>query len=385
MLDEHRLLLHASRAPIDRAHSEELRALAARVRDWEWVRRAAERHSVEPLLHRQLAAAAPPELPPHIAAALRARSDENALRNLTLTHHLVELVAALEERGVPVMPIKGPVLALTVYGDITLRRFGDLDILVPRERIPEAREVLRARGFRTVTAFSTDAERALARSDYHVAYARMDEEGVKVELHWALTRDVPGTHVSEWWAWRHSRAITLLGRSVMALREEALLVYLCIHGSKHAWARLAWICDVAELLRGAPALDWHAAAALARECGAARMLPLGVSLARDLLDAPGPAAPAHHLAETARVRALATEVKERLFDDAWDGESGTLRFQLRTRERFSHRAAYLIHLLTAPHVADVEAVPLPGALRPLYRVVRPIRLVLKKVGVASRT
>ncbi|HEU4643196.1 MAG TPA: nucleotidyltransferase family protein [Gemmatimonadaceae bacterium] len=381
MRPEAHLLLHASRARITSEHSATLREITARVRDWEWVRRTADWHAVIPLLHRQLQAAAPPQLPPLTADALRAAADESSLRSFVLARHLATVVAALEERGVPVIPLKGPVLALAVYGDLALRRFGDLDILVPRERVPDARDALRALGYSTATRFSSDAERALARSDYHVRYA-LPGAGVKVELHWSLTREVAGTHVSERWAWANSRELDLLGRTVTALRDEALLVYLCIHGSKHGWGRLAWICDVAELLRGAGAtMKWDVVAELARECGARRMVPLGLALARELLDAPVPADAARLLPETARVRALVAEVRARLFDDAWDGESGLLGFQLRTRERLHHRAAYLLHLLTAPHVADVESVPLPAALRPLYRVVRPVRLLSKRLRV----
>jgi hypothetical protein len=375
---EARLLLHASRARITSEHSAALCDIAARVRDWEWVRRTADWHAVVPLLHRQLQAAAPPELPPPVAAALRAAADQSALRSFVLARHLAIVADALEERGVPVIPLKGPVLALVVYGDLALRRFGDLDILVPRGHVPDARDALRALGYETATPFSTDAERALARSDYHVAYAHRDE-GVRVELHWSLTREVAGTHVSERWAWANSREIALLGHTVTTLRDEALLVYLCIHGSKHGWARLAWLADVAELLRGAgTSMRWDVAAALARECGARRMVPLGLALARELLGAPVPDDAARLLPETARVRALAAEVRARLFDDAWDGTSGLIGFQLRTRERLHHRAAYLYHLLTAPHVADVAALPLPAPLRPLYRVARPLRLLLTR-------
>src|SRR3712207_8653927 len=35
------------------------------------------------------------------------------------------------------------------------------------------------------------------------------------------------------------------------------LLILCVHGTKHIWGRLSWICDVAELLRTQPDMDWE--------------------------------------------------------------------------------------------------------------------------------
>ncbi|HEX6534315.1 MAG TPA: nucleotidyltransferase family protein [Gemmatimonadaceae bacterium] len=375
MRPEARLLLALSRTPL--LPVAEVRALAVEVKDWERALALSERHAVAQLVHRQLEAASPPGLPSRIREQFRAWWDENALRSFTLTGHLLDLVEALEARGVKPIPMKGPVLAMGVYGDIALRRFVDLDILVPRAGLPAARALLAELGFATATPMKAGAERALERSDYHVAYANR-ATGITVELHWALTRDVPGTHVSEHWAWWNAREVELLGRRVRALSWEALLVYLCVHGSKHGWERLAWIVDVAELLRVAPSMDWSAVATLAGECGARRMLPLGLSLARDLLGASIGAEAWRHARETASVRGLAREVRERLFDDDGAGAPG-LGFQLRVRERARHRGAYLLHLLTAPHVADVEAIPLPRGSRWLYRVLRPGRLLLKRL------
>jgi hypothetical protein len=41
-----------------------------------------------------------------------------------------------------------------------------------------------------------------------------------------------------------------------------LLHFLCVHGSKHLWTPLVWVCDVADLLSGR--------SDLAAECRAAR-------------------------------------------------------------------------------------------------------------------
>ncbi|HZI40447.1 MAG TPA: hypothetical protein VFD67_02065, partial [Gemmatimonadaceae bacterium] len=64
-----------------------------------------------------------------------------------------------------------------------------------------------------------------------------------------------------------------------------------------------------------------------------------------------------------------------LFDDA--PTMSLPAFQLRVRDRFGDRVAYLAGIAVAPHVADVQFAALPRRARALYYVLRPVRLVAK--------
>ena len=66
---------------------------------------------------------------------------------------------------------------------------------------------------------------------------------------------------------------------------EDLLLALCIHGSKHLWERLAWICDIAGLIESQQDLNWRQLIARARATGSERMLFMGLRLAVDLIGA----------------------------------------------------------------------------------------------------
>jgi len=54
----------------------------------------------------------------------------NAASNVFLTNKLFEILNLFKENDILALPFKGPVLAESVYGDISLRKFVDLDILV---------------------------------------------------------------------------------------------------------------------------------------------------------------------------------------------------------------------------------------------------------------
>ena len=66
---------------------------------------------------------------------------------------------------------------------------------------------------------------------------------------------------------------------VMGLCPEDLLILLCVHGSKHAWEQLKWTCDVAELVRRRPTLDWSRILFQADEWGCRRIVLLGLGMA----------------------------------------------------------------------------------------------------------
>lgn len=313
-------------------------------------------------------------------ATLGARFDRNALRNVFLARHLAELLRRLARDGVRAMPIKGPVLAIAAYGDLALREFGDLDIVVHPRDFDRARSLLGAWGYRPESELTSAGERALRASDHHIPLVSGDGQ-VKVELHWSLGRGRLGR--DDEWVWSNVRPVTVLGMELPALSESALLVYLCAHGAAHGWRNLGWIRDVAGVLLSASEGKLRDAPELAAAARARRRLALGVALAHELLGAPIPEGLEHlrgHKASDYRaVRRLMDEVRAALPVDDEPTALGSLSFQCRTRDTLRGRAGYCLRVMAAPHVADVEWVSLPRPLRWVYYLARPARLVAKRV------
>lgn len=390
MTSEVRLLLAACATAIGARDAELLPPLVADVSDWDAFVALAARHAVAPLVYRPLAAQAASRPLAHALDALRALFEENARRNLVLTRHLLDAVDALEHAGIPALPIKGPVLAVSAYGDIAARQFGDLDVLVPRRDIGRARTALAELGYRWAAALDPGPEQALMGADYHLALEH-PAAGVTLEVHWALGRGGAGAMRRARWAWRHAQRMPLLGRELHTLSREALLVYLCVHATKHAWQNLQMVCDVAAVTHAGSRLDWLAVEHLARDTGARRAVAIGLALTADLL-APAPSAPSWGLTDAAATR-LATAASLRLRDASSQAAplplADVVRFQLRARERRRDALAYAAHLLAAPQLADASAVSLPQFLHPLYYLFRPLRLcakyVLRRRGQRQRT
>ncbi len=314
------------------------------------------------------------------SAELNQASRGTALRNLHLAGELVSLLELFEANGVPAVPLKGPVLAVVLYGDIALRECRDLDILVGRPDAGRAKELLLSRGYRVESLLEPRSDTMLLGSGYH--YPLYRDDGLAVELHWALApREFPYPLDADE-VWTRLRPVPLGGRVVYTLGPEDLLLFLCAHGAKHCWWRPQWIRDVAELIGREGALDWGTIARRARARGAERMLLLGLWLAYDLLDAPVPESLVARARAEPTVRALADDVRARLaatYQVPLEPLRGHL-FHLRVRERWRDRARYAWYVVTTPSTSDWRLVRLPASLHFLYYLVRPLRLAVKYAG-----
>ncbi len=281
--------------------------------DWEFVLDLARYHGVGPLLYRNLSTLCSDLVPAESLTQLRQRTQAGALLNRLLVQELVVLCDAFAANGVPVIPIKGATLASSVYGDLTLRDFSDMDLLVPKGSIAEAHAILLERGYERKDPSSDPGERDHEDGPYHVfikkrTLFRVDLQWVMAGEHFAFQLDRPEF-------WQRRTAVPLANKTVQGLTPEDLLIVLCVHGSKHAWDSLKWVCDVAELLRAQDQLDWDRIFSSASRWRCRRLLSMGLSLAHLVLDAPLPKTVLARLSADSDVQMLSHRMPSTLLAD----------------------------------------------------------------------
>jgi hypothetical protein len=362
------------------AGAESTRRLAGEVDDWQKFIELASRHALIPLVAQELALAAPDVVPPAIVADLRARSQQGVMRSLQLSGELVAAVHSLGAFGADPMPFKGPTLAVLVYGSLSLRQYEDLDILVRREEVDRARKALLSLGYSPVSAFNASQRASIRLSGHHEQLVNA-ATGATIELHWSLNnRSLTHDSFEHHW-WDNRQSVAIGGVDMRTLGVEQMLLYLCMHGGKHSWGRLSWLCDFQRALRAYPNAYWSRVWALARENGAARMVEIGLLLVESLLDGGSlTAAAAQGRREDPEAKMIAELIARRLREQASGEPSLDFRVQLRSRERQRDRLRYTWHILATPHPADVALLGLPRALHGVYYVVRPVRLLLKHLS-----
>jgi hypothetical protein len=374
------LLLSCARTHLDAETIERIHDLIQNDIDWDYLLRTALRHKIIPLLYRTLKKTCPLSVPDGILEQLRAYFLANTARNLFLTGELLKLTDRLQGQGILAIPFKGPVLAEYVYGDLSLRQFADLDILIYKRDALKARNVLVSDGYRPEIKLSIQQDKKYLKTEYYFTVIS-DEGRVTVELHWEMTGGNSYLLFDFGFLRDRLEPKALFGTKVLHLSPEDLIVYLCLHGCKDSWPNLQSISDVAELIRFCPAMGWAQVTHLAGMMRCERLVLLGLFLAHDLLGATLPVHIVKRIENDAKIPGLAMDVYRTLFDESGKcsvDEIGSRFsfFHMRVRNRLSEKIRYALYLTTSPTVEDWRRLPLPASLSFLHYLFRPIRLAV---------
>jgi hypothetical protein len=346
--------------------------------NWDLFYKIARRHSLLPLAYRRLKETAGAAIPVGELQKLKLAYEQNAARNLILTNELVQMTQALDEKGVQSIAYKGPALSVLAYGDIALRRFVDLDLMVRRENVQQAAEVLATRGYHPAKSLTSDQEALLLQTQHNLQF--VSDSRVVVELHWQVSSHLFASSVTAEELWNNLETIRVNGFPVKSFSTEDLLFSLCVHGSRHLWERLAWIADVAHVLQVRPEIDWAALVARAQIANAERMFLLGLYLASDLLHSQLPDAISKKISQDKVIVQLANVIKATLFDGPEHHQATTRQifvYNLRVRRGLRSRLQYFLFTL-APTMSDVSLFTVPARLRLAYYLIRPFRIFAKR-------
>ncbi len=374
---EDELLLCCARTDANPQIVGRIRDLISSEIDWDYFFKLSRRHSLVPLAYVQLNRHASALLPAEVLQLLKRHYQENAARNLLLTAELCHLIKLFAASGIEAIPFKGPLLALFAYGDLSLRRFIDLDIMVRKADVLQASELLLAEGFDLAKSLNLDQQQLLLRTQHNMQFTR-DEGKLIVELHWEVASHLFASSVQADELWQDLTTAELNEIVVKTLSADDLLFSLCVHGSRHLWQRLAWICDVAELIKHQK-LNWRRLLERAAKTDNERMFFLGLYLAEDLLGASLPADLKQRCLSDERLVALARNVVEHLFNGPEHvpaSSSEMFKYNFGVRKTWRSRARYFLFILR-PTDGDLGSHSLPAGLSFAYYLMRPFRLIFK--------
>ena len=372
---EKQLLVCCARPNVQAPVAEKIRQLLNSPVDWDGLLSEAANHSVTPLLCRQLGTVGADFLDAARLGQLQEAARGFALRNLVLSAELVKIMNVFQSEGLQAIPYKGPVLAVQVYGDVALREFEDLDIILRQQDVAKANKIMTQLGYSPkIPGIVSANARLLAPGEYDY---RDPSRRMMVELHTERTlRHFPVPADIDDLATRLV-AVPVGGHDLETFSPEDTFLLLSIHGSKHFWERLCWIADLAAFVQTYPRLDWDQVFRRAHLIRARRMVAVSLALVLHLFNPP------HEV--MARVRrdtaanSIARQIEHRLLAPS-PGELGAAaRFHLRRQmlEGAFDGWRYSLRLATQPSDEDWSAMPLPGVLAPLYAALRPLRLLRK--------
>jgi len=357
----------------DERHADRIRKILSRPLHWERMLFLASHHRVVPQVYRQLSAFSP-WVPAQHLDALRLRYRDNARKTLWFTGELVRILHHLESAGIEALPYKGPALAETLYGEVTQRQFGDLDILILPADVPKAKATLLGLGYPCEPHLRQHVEPAYIGSGCGYVFHSPAVPNL-LDLQWRIVPRFYSIDFDVADFLERADETILGGRAMRTLHPQDLLLVLCVHAAKHVWVQLSWLCDIAQLTKSRQ-LDWNAIQDEARRLGIERIVSLNLLLAHKLLGSALPPTIQKRLREDHSTSVLADEILPIIQRSAhYDTESiPYFRLMMRLRERWQDRARFLCRLAFTPSVSEWSAVQLPKPLHPLYRLVRLWRL-----------
>src|SRR3954470_16247013 len=151
-----------------------------------------------------------------------------AMRRLAVDAITAEVLHEFASEGIGTVLLKGLVLQRRLYGDGTLRPYGDADVLVAPSDLERAGAVLARLGFEL--GFDPLAH-PLRMPGAHAQEWRRGRDAV--DLHWLL----PGAEAGGEATWRalapHRRAIAVGGEPTAALDDAGIALMLALHAAHH--------------------------------------------------------------------------------------------------------------------------------------------------------
>ncbi|HIQ46311.1 MAG TPA: hypothetical protein EYH57_01690, partial [Sulfurovum sp.] len=304
-----------------------------------------------------------------ILSELKAHYMRISQRNMLMSAELIRIVKLLKDNGIEALAFKGPTLSQMAYGDITLRQFGDLDILI-RERDRFKMMDLLIQSQYTPEIDLKESTKKTFFDSVNVIGLYQTSIGVLVEIHWELLSKNYAIDWEEQSLWKKQESVAINKKIIPVLPVEQQLLYLCVHGSKHLFERLEWICDIDRSIRTHTDIDWVYLVNEADKLGIRRMLFFGLSLSQQFFSLPLPKQIEKAIAEDKDIPKLISKVIEINFSETSKKGKSYSSFGLlwSMRENLSDQLRFAWRGLFAPKFDDFLFIQLPKQLAFLYPV-----------------
>lgn len=212
--------------------------------DWSKFLNIVMHHRVYPLVYNKLRKNGSGLIKENVMLTLQQLYRKNTIKMLQLTRELGTACKALQDNGIRSMVLKGPVLTLQLYGELSHRTSKDLDILIDSCDVEKSKEVLTQLGY---CPDNTDAHLFWKKKSHHISFIH-SEHSTQIEIHWRLNPEIIKSPSFEE-LWQNKKTMMIYDQQFNQLGNEDLLAYLADHGARHGWFRLRWLIDMDRLFQ----------------------------------------------------------------------------------------------------------------------------------------
>ncbi len=314
----------------------------------------------------------------HILPTLKLHYISIVQRNMSMSSELIKLLHTLKEEHIKAIAFKGPTLSQMAYGDITLRQYGDIDILIKDKDRRKVIDIMTEAGYIPEIILNSNAENTFFTHVNVIAFYH-PISNIRIEIHWELLSKNYAISWEESSLWETQTSIDINNYQISILSIEHLLLYLCAHSAKHLYERLEWICDIDRSVRANPDIDWKRINSEASKLGLTRIVYLSLALCETLFALELP----KMMKEESQKDSVMQELKETIikqnFGQTTSSKKSYSHFILlwKMREKFSDKLRFAFLGIFTPKFDDFLFIQLPNQLSFLYILFRPYRLIRK--------
>ena len=250
-----------------------LEEYAEKIIHWNAFLASAYAHGVYPLAARSLKTVS--SVPEYIKTTLKITNLDIARRNMAMTSELLRIMKLLKGHGIKALAIKGPVLSQIIHGDIAIRQYADIDILIEQSDLWKAAQLLTKNGLIFEHDLKFLKNKTLLKIAKDITLSN-EARNIHIELHWKLFDGKIFAKSNLKLFHESSTHCTINRISIDTLDHTVNLLFLLAHGSKHMWERMEWIVDIDRILRTHSDIDWDLMMNSAEAMGIKPMIDLGL-------------------------------------------------------------------------------------------------------------
>jgi hypothetical protein len=260
------------------------------------------------------------------------------------------------------------------YGDVISRQYVDLDILVEKKELVKTVNLLLENNYENTLPLEIISNEICLNTikDFTV---QNKSSKINIEIHWSLFES------------KYNKAFKKLDISqtsdflinqnkLKTLSNETLLIYLCFHGSKHAWERIEWISDIDRLIRNNK-IDFSEIDEFLDD----NSLLLGLYLSNILFDTPLEEKYLEKIVDD-KIKNLSKKVYEIMLDkkyykDEYYRNKKIFNFQVSLYKNLFEKTNHYLRTFFQISEEDCQTFYLEKRSKFLYLFLRPFRIVKK--------
>ncbi|MEN6553276.1 MAG: nucleotidyltransferase family protein [Methanobacterium sp.] len=359
---------------MDDATERKIKYLVESDLNWNYLLKIASKHGLKPLLYWHLSRIYSDRIPFEFINNLKEFLKNNANKNLFFLKEIVEVVKLLNEHAIESVPYKGPILAQEVYGNLSMRQFGDLDLFVKKDDVPKAKEILISKGYKPEFSLDSVQEQNYINSQRELKFSH-ELKGISLELHWKFSGiflNLPSN--AEKIFLNDLNSLNIGGVSIPEISPENLILILSIHNASHQWSRLAWLVDIV-ILVNKKEIDWALVLSIAEQLSIQRILFINLYLCQVLLNIELDDKVSRFLKNESMEKASNMFAARFFVPESENSLIENMQISLNIRENKKDGVKDCLSGIFYPSFYELNHLTLPSHLFFLYYIYRPLNLL----------